>query len=71
MSSLKIIIGQLQENFHIEGIITVQSTEMEDKFSACIYKNNVVVWSILKCPIPIEVEKYRGPLRPNYPNSFV
>ena len=59
------------KNFFIEGIITVQSTEMEDKFSACIYKNNVVVWSILKCPIPIEVEKYRGPLRPNYPNSFV
>ena len=71
MSGLTIISGQLQENFYIEGIITVQSTEMEDKFSACIYKNNVVVWSIFKCPIPIEVEKYRGPLRPNYPNSFV
>ena len=71
MSGLTIISGQLQENFDIKGIITVQLTKMEDKFSACIYKNNAVVWSILKCPIPIEVEKYRGPLRPNYPNSFV
>ena len=26
----------------IEGIIFVQSTEMEKKFSACIYKNNIV-----------------------------
>ena len=51
------------KNFFIEGIITVQSTEMEDKFSACIYKNNVVVWFILKCPIAIEVEKYRRILR--------
>ena len=71
MSSLTIFSGQIQENFYTEGIITLQSTEMEDRFSACIYKNNVVVWSILKCPIPIEVEKYRGPLRPNYSNTFV
>jgi hypothetical protein len=70
MSGLTIISGQLQEDFYINCIITVQSTEKEDKFSTCIYKNNVVVWSILKCPIEIEVEKYRGPLRPNYPNSF-
>ena len=26
----------------IEGVILVQSTEIEEKFSACIYKNNVV-----------------------------
>ena len=26
----------------IEGIIFVQSTEVEEKFSACVYKNNIV-----------------------------
>ena len=26
---------------YIEGAIFVQSTEMEEKFGACIYKNNV------------------------------
>ena len=29
-------------NACIEGIIFVQSTEMEEKFSAFIYKNNVI-----------------------------
>ena len=39
MNGLTIISGQLQD---IEGIIFVQSTEMEEKFGTCIYKNKVV-----------------------------
>ena len=29
------------KSIYVEGIIFVQSAEMEEKFSACIYNNNV------------------------------
>ena len=36
---------------YIEGILFVQSTEMEEEFSACIYKNNVVIREQSLCDV--------------------